>query len=300
VISLAASILLVVADEIGGTVRWTHHSGASAAPPLLVASAITAVSLAHPPRRRHALMRLMAALAFMAWGIAQLVPDPGVSAALDDVAILLFVADAGCAMISDARALLTARRKQAPAAQPAPGPARAGQPRRRLPPLPPSRAGVRSRRSRIPSELRAADRDRGRIPTARRARPLQAGQHLAVPHPVGVRGQAVAGGQLQPRRSRVTGQQRGRHSVAAQRGRQPQREQLRPRSSRVPRMRTILIRTRLPAQARRRRHSRSALHCRGDKPAGAASAMRPMSAPAQPLRCGELAGGEPDRDSAAG
>lgn len=157
VISLAASILLVVADEIGGTVRWTHHSGASAAPPLLVASAITAVSLAHPPRRRHALMRLMAALAFMAWGIAQLVPDPGVSAALNDVAILLFVADAGCAMISDARALLTARRKQAPAAQPAPGPARAGQPRRRLPPLPPSRAGVRSRRSRIPSELRAAD-----------------------------------------------------------------------------------------------------------------------------------------------
>ena len=42
---------------------------------------------------------------------------------------------------------------------------------------------------------------------------------------------------------------------------------------------------------------RSVQDRRGDKPAGAGSTMRLMSAPAQPLRGGELAGGEPGRDS---
>jgi len=64
--SIAASILLVTADGIGGNVRWTHHAGASAAPLLLVAGAIAAVSVAHPPRGRHGLMRLVAVLAFTA------------------------------------------------------------------------------------------------------------------------------------------------------------------------------------------------------------------------------------------
>lgn len=128
VISIAGSILLVVTDGIGGTVRWTHHSGASAAPLLLVAGAITAVSIAHPPQGRHALMRLVAVLAFAAWGTAQLVRDSSVASALNDVAILLFVTDAGCAAISDARALLTARHRQVSATQPVPDPAKAGQP----------------------------------------------------------------------------------------------------------------------------------------------------------------------------
>src|SRR6266851_3762430 len=60
VISVAGSVLLVVTDGIGGNVRWAHHSGASAAPLLLVAGAITAVSIAHPPNGRHGLMRLVA------------------------------------------------------------------------------------------------------------------------------------------------------------------------------------------------------------------------------------------------
>ena len=41
--------------------------------------------------------------------------------------------------------------------------------------------------------------------------------------PVGVRGQAVAGGKRQPRRGRVTGQQRRRDAEPAQRGTEPQR-----------------------------------------------------------------------------
>jgi hypothetical protein len=120
VISITGSVLLVVTDGIGGNVRWAYHSGASAAPLLLVAAAITVVSIAHPPSGRHALMRLVAVLAFAAWGIGQLAPDPAVAGALNDVAILLFVVDAGCAVVPDARALLTVHRRQVSATSPAP------------------------------------------------------------------------------------------------------------------------------------------------------------------------------------
>ncbi len=120
VISVAGSILLVAMDGIGGTARWGHHAGVSAAPLLLVAGAITAVSVAHPPEGRHAFMRLVAVLAFAAWGIAQLIPGSGAAGVLNDVAILLFVVDAGCAVASDARSRLAGDRRTGPAALPAP------------------------------------------------------------------------------------------------------------------------------------------------------------------------------------
>jgi hypothetical protein len=104
-VSVAASILLISADGISGGVRWTHHAGVSAVPLLLVAGAITAVSIAHPPKGRHGLMRLVAVLAFTAWGAGQLVPEPAAAAVLNDGAILLFVIDAASAVISDARRL---------------------------------------------------------------------------------------------------------------------------------------------------------------------------------------------------
>ncbi len=124
VICIGGSVLLVVTDAIGGNVRWAHHPGASAAPLLLVAGAITAVSIAHPPNGRHGLMRLVAVLAFVAWGIAQLAPDPAVAGALNDAAILLFVADAVCVVVPDARALLAERRRAVPATLPARSPAK--------------------------------------------------------------------------------------------------------------------------------------------------------------------------------
>ena len=108
--AIAASILLLTADGIGGSVHWAHHAGASAAPLLLVAGAIAAVSVAHPPKGRHGFMRLVAVLAFTAWGSGQLVPDSGVAGALNDLAILLFVVDAAGVVISDGRMLRRARR----------------------------------------------------------------------------------------------------------------------------------------------------------------------------------------------
>jgi hypothetical protein len=159
VISITASALLLVADGIGGDVRWAHHSGASAAPLLLVAAAITAVSIAHPPKGRHALMRLVAILAFAAWGTAQLAPDPAVAGALNDVAILLFVVDAGCAVLSDARALRAAHRRRVPATLPAPSPRSSDRPvlliRESAPPgvANPTCCGYTARGARAPAQL---------------------------------------------------------------------------------------------------------------------------------------------------
>ena len=61
-----------------------------------------------------------------------------------------------------------------------------------------------------------------------RGRPLQAVGSQGVGYPVGVRGQAVAGGKLQPRWGRVTCEQGRRDAMPAQRHRQPQCGQLRP------------------------------------------------------------------------
>lgn len=105
VTAIGVSILLISADGIGRSVHWSHHAAMSAAPLLLVAGAIAAVSVAHPPEDRHGVMRLVAVLAFSAWGMAQLFPDSAAAGALNDVAILLFVIDAGIAVLSDSRAI---------------------------------------------------------------------------------------------------------------------------------------------------------------------------------------------------
>jgi hypothetical protein len=54
-------------------------------------------------------MRLIAALAFTAWGLSQLFSGTAASDPLDDVAILLFVVDAGGSVIAEALSLLRSR-----------------------------------------------------------------------------------------------------------------------------------------------------------------------------------------------
>lgn len=117
VTSIGVSILLISADGIGRSVQWSHHAAASAAPLLLVAGAIAAVTVAHPPKARHGLMRFVAVLAFSAWGMAQLFANSAAAGALNDVAILLFVIDGGIAVIADSRTIRQAYRPpSAPAA----------------------------------------------------------------------------------------------------------------------------------------------------------------------------------------
>ena len=115
VTSLAGSVLLAAADAIRGTVTWAHHSPASAAPLFLIAAAIAAVSIGRPPQGRHALLRLVAVLAFTAWGTGQVTPNQGVAGAFNDAAILLFVIDGGAAVIAEARAILARHRHTAQA-----------------------------------------------------------------------------------------------------------------------------------------------------------------------------------------
>ena len=103
VTALAVSALLIATDGITGSSHWAHHPGISAAPLLLIAAAITAGTLAQPPQQRRRLMPVLAALAFTAWGVAQLFPNSAAAGYLNDAAILLFVADAAYAIAANAR-----------------------------------------------------------------------------------------------------------------------------------------------------------------------------------------------------
>jgi hypothetical protein len=101
VTAITASVLLIATDAITGNSHWTHHPGISAAPLLLIAAAIAAASLAYPQQRRR-LMPAIAALAFTAWGLAQLLPHSAAAGYLNDTAILLFVTDAAYAVTANA------------------------------------------------------------------------------------------------------------------------------------------------------------------------------------------------------
>lgn len=116
--SIGGSLLFAVADTVRGSVNWAHHSPASAAPLFLIAGAIAAVSIGRPPQGRHALLRLVAVLAFTAWGTAQLMPSPAAAGVLNDAAILLFVIDGGCVVVNEARAILAQGRQTAQSTPP--------------------------------------------------------------------------------------------------------------------------------------------------------------------------------------
>ena len=122
--SIAGALLLAAADAVRGTVTWAHHSPASAAPLFLIAAAIAAVSIGRPPDGRHGVLRLVAVLAFTAWGTGQVVPSPEVAGALNDAAILLFVLDGGYGVMIEARAILAHYRHAARATPPPRDPTR--------------------------------------------------------------------------------------------------------------------------------------------------------------------------------
>ena len=94
-ISLISSVVLVCADGVGDSVSWAHHAGVSAAPLLLVAGALLAFTIGIPTTGTALALRLVSIAAFVAWGISQLLPSTELGTLLDDIAILLFVIDAG-------------------------------------------------------------------------------------------------------------------------------------------------------------------------------------------------------------
>ena len=91
VASIAVSGLLITTDGITGTSRWAHHR------------AISAGTIVWPRQQRRLLMPAIAALAFTARGLAQLLSNSAAAGYLSDTAILLFVTDATYAITVNAR-----------------------------------------------------------------------------------------------------------------------------------------------------------------------------------------------------
>jgi len=106
VLSVIGSVLLIVIDGVSTSVSWVHHAGVSAAPLLLVAGALIALTLANPPHGRAMVLRIVTAAAFASWGLSQLFPNEGVGTVLGDIAILLFVIDAAVFATVEAVGLL--------------------------------------------------------------------------------------------------------------------------------------------------------------------------------------------------
>jgi hypothetical protein len=99
VASMAVVVLLILIDVVSTSTSWIHHAGVSAAPLLLVGGALTVTTVIDRPKGLSLVMRLVTVSAFSAWGLSQLFPNSGSGAGLDDIAILLFVIDAGVIVI---------------------------------------------------------------------------------------------------------------------------------------------------------------------------------------------------------
>lgn len=88
---LAGGILLLsgVLPALGGTeTRWL-----SAAPLLLVGLAFVALQILLPPRPRELIRHLIVALAFLLWGIDELLPPNVLAKTVGHLVILLYVVD---------------------------------------------------------------------------------------------------------------------------------------------------------------------------------------------------------------
>ena len=101
--SIAVGVVLFVTDGLTRGVSWSHHSSVSALPLFLVAVAITAETIARPRTGRHGVMRAIAVVAFVTWGIGAMLRNPTAAGVFNDAAVLLFAIDAGAAVITDAR-----------------------------------------------------------------------------------------------------------------------------------------------------------------------------------------------------
>lgn len=106
--AVAGAMVALVASGIAG-IHWSHQGGVTAAPLFLVAGAIAAVGIASGATGRQGVLRVVAVLAFTAWGLSQLFSGSAASGPLDDVAIFLFVLDAGGAAIAEGVSLLRNR-----------------------------------------------------------------------------------------------------------------------------------------------------------------------------------------------
>lgn len=93
VLSVAASIGLLVGDAGIGTLPRLWTAAASAVPLLLVGTSFLIVQPIIRPRLVELLKNVLLAAAFLLWGIVQLMPKNTMSVRLGNVVIALYVLD---------------------------------------------------------------------------------------------------------------------------------------------------------------------------------------------------------------
>jgi hypothetical protein len=91
--ALVSGVVLLLLDGFAHFTTNRFHAAVSAAPPILIGLcwlSLHPVLGAHPI---HFIKRLLAAVAFVLWGIDQMLPPGWLAATIGDVVIVLFVLD---------------------------------------------------------------------------------------------------------------------------------------------------------------------------------------------------------------
>lgn len=95
ILAILSCALLVVANAVPLVMGALGHMPLSAAPLIFIGTAYMALQLVLRPALKELLQRLLLGLAFVLWGVDQLLPSSVLAAVLGDVVIILFVVDLG-------------------------------------------------------------------------------------------------------------------------------------------------------------------------------------------------------------
>jgi hypothetical protein len=95
ILAILSCALLLVANAVPRVMASLGHVPLSAAPLILIGTGYMALQCVLRPAFKELLQRLLLGLAFVLWGVDQLLPANTLAAVLGDVVIILFVADLG-------------------------------------------------------------------------------------------------------------------------------------------------------------------------------------------------------------
>ena len=98
-LALTAGTVLLLSDVAQGFLPALPHAPISAAPLLLIGAASLAFQVLTRPKLLDLLKALIVSLAFILWGIDQMLPPGWLATTLGDVVISLYVLDLGWLMI---------------------------------------------------------------------------------------------------------------------------------------------------------------------------------------------------------
>jgi hypothetical protein len=106
--AFSTGAMLLLADVFPYSLPFLAHAPTSAAPLLLIGAASLTFLIVTHPRPLDLFKALLVSLAFILWGIDQLLPFGWLATTIGDVVIVLYVIDLGWMMASILRSRLTA------------------------------------------------------------------------------------------------------------------------------------------------------------------------------------------------